>query len=582
LDRAANQLAHLLRGLGVAPETAVGLCLERGIQLAVAVLGVLKAGGAYLPMAPDDPAERLASIAGDAGAVVVLAEGQLRLPGVSVLDMTEAAAELRGLPDDTPPGCADPAAEAASAAYILYTSGSTGKPKGVVVEHRHLMAYVDGVVAQLGVNQPMRFAMVQPLTVDSSVTAFFPPLRTGGEVHLLSRATSLDPDRLADWTTAHGVDCLKIAPSHLRALQASPRFGDLLPARLLVVGGEVSDWRWLRAIQESAPQCRVYNHYGPTETTVGVLTLAVADHLEAEWDVAPIGRPLPGVRVAVVDRHGQETPVGVVGELVVSGATVARGYHNRPGLTATAFGSDSRYRTGDFARRLADGTVVFVGRRDDQVKIRGFRVELGEIDAALREYPGVRGAVTVVREDVPGERSVVSYVEQDGLGAPAPAELLRHLSASLPRHMMPRSVEVLDRLPLSAHGKVDRSALPPPSVTMVAAPEAAPMTALEQVIAATWQQVLGAGPIGMEANFFDVGGHSLRLVELQQRLRVALGRDVELLDLMAHTTVRDQARLLASAPQPAQGEPEPPRGPQQAALLRRKMQQRRAKRGRYG
>jgi amino acid adenylation domain-containing protein len=572
LDRSANQLAHLLRDRGVGPEVAVGLCLDRGARLAVAVLGVLKAGGVYVPLAPDEPAERRAGVVADAGAAVVLSDGPLDLPGCEVVDLAAAADDLGERPGDAPPACADPAAEPASAAYILYTSGTTGKPKGVVVEHRQLTAYVDGIIARLGVDRPMRFAMAQPLTVDSSVTAFFPPLCTGGEVHLLSRATAIDPDRLAAWVTEHGVDCLKIAPSHLRSLQTSPRFTELLPARLLVVGGEASSWHWLRALQESLPHCQVHNHYGPTETTVGVLTLAVTDHLDAEWDMAPIGRPLPGVRVAVVDRNGQEVPVGVVGELVVCGVTVARGYHERPELTAAAFGpGGGRYATGDFVRRLADGTVVFMGRRDDQVKVRGFRVELGEVDAALRAHSGVCDAVTVVREDVPGDRAIVSYVEPAGLLA---GELLRHVRTLLPPHMVPRAVVVLDRLPLSPHGKVDRSALPPPAPTKTGT---TPETDLERVVASAWQEVLGTGTVGAEVNFFDVGGHSLLLVELQQRLRAALDREVELLDLLAHVTVRDQARLLAGAPEPARAEPGRPRSPQQAALLRRRMRQRRTK-----
>lgn len=571
LDRSANQLAHLLRDLGVGPEVAVGLCLDRGTRLAVAVLGVLKAGGAYVPLALDDPVERRAGIVADSGVTVVLADRPLHLPGCHVVDLTAADA-LGERPDDAPPACADVAAEPTSAAYILYTSGSTGKPKGVVVEHRQLTAYVNGVIARLGMDLPMRFAMVQPLTVDSSATAFFPPLCTGGEVHVLSRATALDPDRLADWVAEHGVDCLKIAPSHLRSLQASPRFTELLPARLLVVGGEASDWRWLRALQESVPHCQVHNHYGPTETTVGVLTLAVADHLDAEWDVAPIGRPLPGVRVAVVDRNGREVPVGVVGELVVQGATVARGYHEHPELTAAAFGPDGgRYATGDLARRLADGTVVFVGRRDDQVKVRGFRVELGEVDAALRAHPGVRGAVTVVREDAPGDRAVVSYVEPRGLPAD---ELRRHMAKLLPPHMVPRAIVVLDRLPLSPHGKVDRSALPSPTPTETGR---TPETDLERVVARAWQQVLGRRTVGADVNFFDVGGHSLLLVELQQRLRAALDREVELMDLLAHATVRDQARLLAGARKPTRAEPGRPQSRRQAALLRHGMRQRRTK-----
>ncbi|MBB5960725.1 amino acid adenylation domain-containing protein [Saccharothrix tamanrassetensis] len=570
LDRAANRLAHLLRAAGVGPEVAVGLCLDRGLGLAVAVLAALKAGGAYVPLDPQDPPHRRADMVADSGAVIVVAERPVDLPGTAVLDLGAAGAELSAQPADHPPA-GDPLP--GHAAYVLYTSGSTGKPKGVVVEHRNLMAYVDGVLARFGIDRPLRYAMVQPLTVDSSVTSFFLPLRTGGEVHLLSRDRALDARKLAEWATEHRVDVLKIAPSHLQALQAAPSFAELLPRELLVIGGEAADWRWMRELQAGAP-CRVHNHYGPTETTVGVLTLAVADHPDAEWDVAAIGKPLPGVRIEVVDGAGQPVPVGVTGELVVRGATVARGYHERPELTDAAFGRDrAAYRTGDHVRRLADGSVAFVGRRDDQVKVRGFRVEPGEITAALREHPAVRAAVTVVREDRPGDRAVVSYVE--AADPVRPDELVAHLRDRVAPHMVPRTVVVLDRLPLSAHGKVDRSALPVPPADV---PAAVPATDLERVVAEAWRQVLRVGEVGVDANFFDVGGHSLLLVDLQQRLCSALAREVDLLELLAHTTVRDQARLLSAARAAADPGVERPRTPQQAALLRRRVQQRRARR----
>lgn len=570
LDRAANRLAHLLRARGVGHEDAVGVCLDRGLGLAVAVLAVLKAGGAYVPLDPQDPPARRADMVADSGAVTIVVERPVDVPGVAVIDLGAVRAELAAQPADRPPA-GEPLPS--HAAYVLYTSGSTGKPKGVVVEHRNLMAYVDGVIARFGIDRPLRYAMVQPLTVDSSVTAFFPPLRTGGEVHLLSRDQALDARKLAEWTAQHGVDVLKIAPSHLRALQATPHFAELLPRELLVIGGEAADWRWMRELQATAP-CRVHNHYGPTETTVGVLTLAVADHLDAEWDIAAIGKPLPGVRIEVVDAAGRPVPIGVTGELVVRGATVARGYHNRPDLTDAAFGADrDRYRTGDHVRRLADGTVAFVGRRDDQVKIRGFRVEPGEITAALRGHPSVRAVVTVVREDRPGDRAVVSYVEAEG--QVTSEELVAYLRDRVAPHMVPKAVVVLDRLPLSAHGKVDRAALPAPPAE---APVTTPATELERVVAGAWRQVLQVGEVGVDANFFDVGGHSLMLVDLQQRLRAEIGREVDLLDLLAHTTVRAQARLLTSARAPVEPDVDRPLTPQQAALLRRRVQQRRARR----
>ncbi|MFE5583112.1 amino acid adenylation domain-containing protein [Kitasatospora sp. NPDC056531] len=582
LNSRANQLADLLRETGVGPEVTVGICADRDVRLLVAVLGVLKAGGAYVPVDPNDPVERRDGILRDADVRVVVATAPLGT-GHQVIELDAELAVLAGRPTENPPpessACGD-------AAYLLYTSGSTGKPKGVVIEHRQFVGYTRAVIRRLGIDGPLSFAMVQPLTVDSSVTAFAPPLCTGGEVHLISREAALDADRLADWVQTWGVDCLKIAPSHLRALQSSPRFAELLPRRLLVIGGEASDWRWLRALQRLVPHCRIFNHYGPTETTVGVLTLTVADHPDAEWETAPIGVPLPGTQAHVVDPAGRPTPVGVAGELLIGGDNLARGYHRRDDLTAAAFvpdtlggGPGSRlYRTGDIVRRLADGTIAFLGRRDDQIKVRGFRVALGEIEAALKSHPEVRHAIAVVREDVPGNRRVVAYIEPHGPGF-STAGLERHLRARLSPHMVPQAMVTLDRLPLSGHGKVDRGRLPRP-----AEPAAAPLpprNELERLVARVWQEVFRTEAVGADQNFFDLGGHSLLMVELHHRLRAATGREIELLDLFQHTTVRAQAELLSRQKQGAAPVTTRGRGAQQNALLKRRQQQLQAKRGRH-
>ncbi|MFD6181644.1 amino acid adenylation domain-containing protein [Streptomyces goshikiensis] len=583
LDSRANQLAHLLREVGVGPEVTVGLCADRDVRLMVAVLGILKAGGAYVPVDPNDPVERRDGILDDAAVRIVVATAPLDT-GHRVIELDAELSVLAGRPTENPPlqpsACGD-------AAYLLYTSGSTGKPKGVVIEHRQLVSYTRAVIRRLGIDGPLRFAMVQPLTVDSSVTAFAPPLCTGGEVQLISRDVALDAGKLADWVQTWGVDCLKIAPSHLRALQSSSRFAELLPRRLLVIGGEASDWRWLRALQRLVPHCRVFNHYGPTETSVGVLTLAVADHPEAEWETAPIGVPLPGTQAHVVDLAGRPTPVGVVGELLIGGDNLARGYHRRDDLTAAAFvpdtlggGPGSRlYRTGDIVRRLADGTIAFLGRRDDQVKVRGFRVALGEIEAALKSHPELRHAIVIVREDVPGDRRVVAYVEPHGHEF-STAGLERHLRTRLSPHMMPQAVVTLDRLPLSGHGKVDRSKLPRPTEPAATAP-LPPRNELERLVAQMWQEVFHTETVGTDQNFFDLGGHSLLVVELHHRLRAATGREIELLDLFQHTTVRAQAELLSQQSQGAAPARTRGRGAQQNALMKRRQQQLQAKRGHH-
>lgn len=586
LNLRANQLAHLLREHGVGPEVTVGLRMERGAAMVVAVLGVLKAGGAYVPLDPEEPAERQLGILDDAEVTTVVTAGASEPfnagSGRRVIGLDSEWTVLEGRKADNPTHCLPSPTDAA---YLLYTSGSTGRPKGVVIEHRQLISYTHAVIERLSIDEPLRFAMVQPLTVDSSVTALVPPLCTGGEVQPISRESALDANRLADWTVAWGVDCLKIAPSHLRALQSSPRFADLMPRRLLVVGGEPSDWRWLRGIQRSFPHCRVFNHYGPTEATVGVLTLAVADHPDEDWDTAPIGYPLPNTRAHVVDEAGQEVPTGVAGELLLGGSNLARSYHRREDLTVAAFVPDTLgnlpgerlYRTGDIVRRLADGNIVFLGRRDDQVKVRGFRVELGEIDAALMSHPEVGNSVTIVREDVPGNRRVVSYVEPHGRAALDVAAVERHLRDRLPAHMIPQALVSLDRLPLSKHGKVARGELPPvPTVPRKALP---PANELERRVADAWQRVLSVESVGMEQNFFDLGGHSLLLVELQHLLRSESGVAVELLDLFQYTTVRAQAALFSKEGENTAVASDKPGGAQKNALLKRRQRQLRAKRG---
>ncbi|MFF9350175.1 amino acid adenylation domain-containing protein [Streptomyces sp. NPDC014734] len=590
LNELANQLSHLLVEHGVGPEKTVGLCMDRSAQLAVAVLGVLKAGGTYVPVDPGDPPSRRGAILDDADVGVVLTRGpgvpSSRDDGRRVIELDSEWAVLRERPARNP---AAGRQDVSHAAYLLYTSGSTGRPKGVVIEHGQLMSYTYGVISRFGIEEPLSFAMVQPLTVDSSVTAFFPPLCTGGEVHMITRERALDAERLAEWTRRRPVDCLKIAPSHLRALQASPRFTALLPRRLLVVGGEASDWAWLRGLQRMVPHCRVFNHYGPTETTVGVLTLAVAEHMDSEWTTAPIGVPLPNTQAHVVDRAGRPAPVGVAGELLIGGAHLARGYHRRDDLTTASFVPDTLgrragarlYRTGDIVRRLPDGLIEFLGRRDDQIKVRGFRVSLGEIDAALMSSGQVRQVATVVREDVPGDRRIVAYVEpRDGEAFSADA-LGRHIRERLSPHMVPQAVVRLAQFPLSEHGKVNRRALPRPAGPAPSASPPVPMNELERQVSDVWREILHVDEVGAEQSFFDVGGHSLLLVELQFRLRRAVGREIDLLDLFEYATVRAQAEYFSKREQPTAPHIGKAGGPQHNALLKRRQRQLRAKRGQH-
>ncbi|MDI5941093.1 amino acid adenylation domain-containing protein, partial [Micromonospora sp. DH15] len=526
-------------------------------------LGVPRAGGAYLPLDPEQPPARLGLMLADARPAVVLTSAELRdrlpveptappgahpdAPGCAVACLAEIAAEVTARPD-TPP---ETGAGGDDLAYVIYTSGSTGVPKGVAVAHRQVLRYLDGVADRFAVVPAARYALLQSMSFDFAVTVFYLALATGGTVHLVPRRCT--GAELAEQLRAHRIDYLKITPSHLAALAADAEPGDLLPARALILGGEASDLERIAPLA-AAGTARVFNHYGPTEATVGVATYEVTADGPATGPV-PTGRPLPHARVYLLDERMRPVPVGVPGELYLGGERLARGYLNRPGLTAERFVPDPYgppgarlYRTGDLGRWRADGQLMFLGRRDHQVKIRGYRVELGEVEAALRDCPGVHQAAVLLRDD-----RLVAYLEPTpDAQALEPARLRRALADRLPEHMVPGRWVVLDRLPLQEHGKVDRRALPAPSDEVPAGERVPPAGPVETLVAAIWQAVLGVAEVGATDDFFDLGGHSLLATQVVARLRrelpaVAGGATgtVSVMDLFRHRTVRELAALAA-------------------------------------
>jgi amino acid adenylation domain-containing protein len=554
LEKAAGMLAARLRAAGTARGDLVAIMIDRSAAMAVAVLAVLRAGAAYVPVDPTLPPARTASLLADAAPRVLLVAGgwpELDPGSASVLPVD--VAEL--LHDPGPP--AEPVAvTGADLAYVLYTSGSTGRPKGVAVTHTNVLSYLESIDKVAGLAAG-RFAMVQPLAVDSSVTMLYGAWFRGGVLYPVAREVALDAAALARLMVSEQIDYLKIAPSHLEALQRAGSGPELLPRRWVMIGGEASGQEWAREVAATRPGCGVYNHYGPTETTVGVLVHPV----RLTGDTAgttPLGRPVAGTDSYVIDAAGTLAPPLVTGELCVAGSQVARGYLNRAAQTAAQFVADPfstqpgarMYRTGDRARMHPDGTIEFLGREDDQVKIRGNRVELGDIAAALRAHPQVREAIVRALR-VAGTPTLVGYVTGRAVAAPGRPDqdsLRAFLRQRLPDHMVPDAVVVMDSLPLTRHGKVDVGALPAAAPVPAARGGAEPPTSpAERRIAEIWGRMLGVEAVSRRDNFFHLGGHSLLATRVAAEVAAAFDADVPVATLFSHPTPAALATYLEQA-----------------------------------
>ncbi|RNG18647.1 non-ribosomal peptide synthase/polyketide synthase [Streptomyces botrytidirepellens] len=557
LNARANRLAHHLIGLGAGPEKVVAVRLPRTADLMVAQLAVLKAGGAYLYLDPELPAERVRFLLDDAAPEVVLTPEALRDAPLDGLPATDPTDRDRRSP-----------LRPANTAYINYTSGSTGRPKGVAVEHRQLVNLChDHVAGLIGphaaeAGRPLRAALTAAFSFDTSWEgAVF--LAAGQEVHLIDDAVRFDPAALVELIGARELDFLDLTPSYLHELMAAGLFDGRHRPRIVMVGGEALGaalWRELRAV----PGVAAYNFYGPTECAVD----AVYGRLADLGDRPLIGRPGHNLRAYVLDGALRPVPPGVPGELYLVGAQVVRGYRGRPGLTALHFVPDpygppgSRmYRTGDRARWTADGVLEFLGRADDQVKIRGFRIEPGEIEAAVLDHPAVEDAVVAAREDS-GHRRLVCYLVATGAdAAPGAVELRALLKRTLPDYMVPAAFVTLDRMPRNDAGKVDRRALPaPPAQPEAETAYVAPRTEAETVLARVWSEVLGTPRIGVEDNFFALGGDSILSIQIVSRARQA-GLRITSKDIFRHQTIAELAVTLGSAPAPERAPAAAPTGP---------------------
>jgi amino acid adenylation domain-containing protein len=554
LAERANRLAWHLRSKGVGPEVRVAVCLERSVEQLVALLGILKAGGVFVPLDPTYPRERLAYVIQQSGAPLALTRSHLRGTVVpegahAIVCLDQEAEALAAAPTHAPEVALHPE----SAAYVIFTSGSTGRPKGAVIAHRsalNLAATLRDTVYQ-GRGPGLRVSVNAPLVFDASVKQWL-QLLNGHSLHIVPEEVRPDAARMRQWVKRHAVDVLDCTPSLLVPMlaQGLGREPDFSPA-LVLVGGEAIDARtW--AELASRPATRFVNMYGPTECTVNATTCPVADSKEPS-----IGGPLGNVRVHVLDARLRPVPLGVPGELFIGGAGVARGYEGRPDLTAERFVPDPfspvpgarLYRTGDVGRYREDGRIEFHGRADFQVKVRGYRIELGEIEALMRTHPELADAVVVVR----AERLVAYFVPARGPGSEGDlaAQLRGFLREHLPEYMLPSVFMPLARLPLNRNGKLDRGALPEPREGHTdAAPYEAPTTELEQRIAAIWQEALKVERVGLHGNFFDLGGHSLLMVQVHEKLSAAFGRRFSMVELFQHPTVASLAKYIAQQSSP--------------------------------
>jgi amino acid adenylation domain-containing protein len=559
LDRRSNQLAHYLRRHGAGPGTAVGVCLERSPDLVVAVLGVLKAGSAYVPLDPEHAPDRLAFVLANAGALLVLTSSavcsSLGASGARRICLDQCAEAIGQMPDGDPaiPVSGD------DLAYVLYTSGSTGEPKGVMVRHANLLnAYHAWEEAYRLSAWIPTYLQTAHFSFDVWTGDLVRALCSGGKLVLCPHETLLEAEKLHALIVRENVDAMEVVPvvirNLLRYLDATGKRLDGL--RLIVVGADVwhaGDHEHLKRLV--GPQTRVLNSYGITETTID------SSYFEGDvsgWPrdaVVPIGKPFPNTRFCILDRNLEPAPIGIPGELHIGGPGLAAGYAGRPDLTAQRFIAHPfssqpgarLYKTGDLARWLPDGDVEFLGRLDHQVKIRGFRIELGEVETCIRRHPGIDQCAVVAREDEPGDVYLVAYlVASNPHAALSPADLRVFLKQKLPDYMVPSVFVLLERLPLTPSGKLDRKALPPPELTraQVSREYVAPRTPTEEVIAAVWAEVLRVKEVGVHDSFFELGGHSLLAIQMVARMEHALGAKVPLAALFQLNTVARIAALI--------------------------------------
>jgi len=534
LNERANQLAHYLRRRGVGPEVRVGIMLERSVEMIVAIMAVMKAGGAYVPLDSRYPAERNSYLMQDAQISVLLTQTDL-VRDSALQDSTCICLDsqhhvyAQESVENPQSGVA-----VSNLAYVIYTSGSTGLPKGVMIEHRSLFNLLTWHQHVYGVTAQDRATQLAGVAFDASVWEIWPYLTVGASINIANEETRMTPAKLVNWLATSDIT-IGFLPTALAESVMQERWPAELQLRTLLTGGDR-----LRGTAVKESSFKLVNNYGPTEYTV----VATWGEVETGSIHEPtIGRPIANTQVYILDKELEPVPFGVAGEIYIGGNGLARGYLERPELTAERFipnpygvsGGARLYRTGDLARWRSDGVIDYIGRIDHQVKLRGFRIELGEIEAVLEQHPGVQSAAVIAREE-----RLLGYVVPTQDSTPSITELRTFLQQKLPHYMVPHSITILDQWPLTPNGKINRTILPDPEGIRpsLAVNFLAPQTDVESAIAKIWQEVLGLEQVGVNDNFFDLGGDSLLMLQVQNKVQAALKKDIPLVELFEHATVR--------------------------------------------
>ncbi|HYP30133.1 MAG TPA: amino acid adenylation domain-containing protein [Blastocatellia bacterium] len=560
LNRRANQMAHCLKSLGVAPEQKVAIYLDRSFELMVALLGTLKAGAVYVPLDPSYPKERLATMLEDSAPVAVLTETNfaeaISRDGSNVICLDRDRDRVASFDEDNPLVEVSPD----NLAYVIFTSGSTGKPKGVMISHRAICNRLLWMRAAYPLTREDSLLQKTPVSFDASIWELFEPLITGARVVLARPGGQRDARYMVEAIAEHGITTLQLVPTMMKVLLDEPGLEDCKSLRLAFCGGEALPLELQQRMRDRLG-IELQNLYGPTEASIDATCGPPVSR--GNQGVAPIGRPLTNVRVYVVDKDFEPVPPGVAGDVMIAGAGLARGYLREPALTADRFIPDPHspqpggrmYRTGDIGRYRADGNLEYLGRKDQQVKLRGYRIELAEIEAALEQDPAVRESVVIVHGDDLAEKILVAYVVPADGEALAAAELRVRLKEKLPEFMVPSLFVEIESIPVMPNGKVDRRALPPIDEVRREKDSSyvRPKTAIEEVLAGIWEQVLGVRQVGAQDNFFDLGGHSLNATQVISRAREAFQVDLPLRALFETPTLSQLGRAIEAARKAAAG-----------------------------